>query len=444
MRVLSCMILLALLGTAFAGCSSLKKNSNNTQTPAGGGAAPAKFPNSDPLLPTPPAPSFPAGSGAVPKSPTTILAGSVTDAYHNPVPGAYVRWVRVGAEDKDAAPIDVTADVNGYFIIQGVQQGATYKLIARSKQGEKLAAGELFTEAPNVHAVIAVRPEFVNSSTPPIPNGPAYQAGPTASPTKNIVPKEVPNLPMTIRVPAPSQDTPVANPPAAPAPEAKTGWVPGVAETPKDDRLPMLTIPIKPITITPSDPPRPPLPTPAPPSLPPLTPPPGDAKLDTGPTQVPSCVLVGSRLVNLALKDSKGQTWEYKKQGAGKVVLLDFWGTYCLPCRETMPILNRLQAQYGSRGLVVVGISLEKGQNERQEADAVNKLASAMQLNYRQLMGRTAKLDVGKQFNIDRLPTLMLLNEQGDVIYHHLGMLDAAQLAHLERIIQDRLNNRQY
>ncbi len=426
MRVFPCMIVLAIMCTAFAGCSAFKKNTNGTQpAPAGGGAAPAKFPN-DPLLPPPPPPAFPAG--ATGKTPTTILAGSVTDAYHRPMAGAYVRWVRV--DEKDAgAPIDVAADVNGYFIIQGLQPGADYKLIARTKQGEQLLAGELFTEAPNVHAVIAIRADLVNSSTPPLPGGPAYQAPSAPGATMNAAPMGEPNLPATIRVPAPSVDTPVGNPANT---SGNPSYVPGVAETPKD-RFPMLKIPAKPAPpIVPNDPPRPPIWTP------------GEAKLDTGPTRVPSCVLVGQRLENLALKDSKGQTWEYKKQGYGKLILLDFWGTHCPPCRETMPILNRLQTQYGARGLEVIGIALEPGQNERKEADAVNKLCTSMQVNYRQLMGRASSLDVGKQFKVEAMPTLLLLDEQGYIIYDHVGRPDAAHVNHLERIIQSRLNNRAF
>jgi len=422
------MIVLAILCTACAGCSAFKKNTNGTQpAPAGGGAAPAKFPGgTDPLLPAPPPPAFPAtGAG---KAPTTILAGSVTDAYHNPMAGAYIRWVRVGAEDT-GAPIDVEADGHGHFIISGVQPGARYKLIARTKQGNQMLAGESLISAPDVHVVIAIRADLVNSGTPPLPSGPAYQApaAPAApAATKTVAPMGEPNLPATIRVPAPSVDTPIGNPANT---SGNPSYVPGIAETPKD-RFPMLKIPTKPAPpIVPNDLPRPPTP---------------DARLDTGPTRVPSCVLVGPHLENLALKDSKGQTWEYKKQGLGKLILLDFWGTHCPPCRETMPILNRLQTQYGSRGFEVIGIALEPGQNERKEADAVNKLCTSMQVNYRQLMGRSPSLDVGKQFKVEGLPTLLLLNEQGYIIYQHLGRPDAADVAELERIIQNRLNNRAF
>ncbi len=419
MRVAPCMIVLAVLCSAFAGCSTFNKKNTNGTPPTGGGTAPAKFPN-DPLLPTPPPPAFPATTNGG-KVPTTILAGSVTDAYHNRIPGAYIRWVRVDEKDNDG-PKDVPTDANGYFIISGVQSGGKYKLIARTKQGEQMLAGESYIIAPNSFVTIAVRAEWVNSSTPPLPSGPAYPL------TK---PKDEPSLPTTIRVPAPSADTPVANP-INPAPG--TGWIPGVVEAPKDN-LPTLSIPIKPAPV-PNELPRPPLP--------------GDTKLDTGPTRVPSCILVGPQLINLALKDSKGLTWEYKKQGVGKIVLLDFWGTHCAPCRETMPILNRLKTQYGARGLEVIGIALEAGKNERQEADAVNKLCSSLQVNYRQLMGRTPsqeagkQFDVGKQFKVEGLPTLLLLDEQGYIRWQHLGRPDAAKVAELERLIQTQLNNRSF
>jgi thiol-disulfide isomerase/thioredoxin len=452
MRVFPCMLLLALLCTIGAGCSLFKKNTNSTTT--GGGAAPAKFPGGqqDPLVPTPP-PAFPPTGGAMGPNgtPTTltsgnsILAGTVIDAYHRPMGNAYIRWVNLDEKDT-GAPIDVAADAHGHFIIQGVKPGASYKLIARTKQGDKMLAGMVLTNAPNVRVLIPIREDLVNSNTPPLPGSPAYQAEDkgTAETSKNTrwdsgpVPRgpmndplngfgtSTPNLPAMMNVPAPPTSTPVANP----APTARDpSYPPGFADTPKKT-LPMLKIP------------NPPAPRPDPPR-PPLLPS-GDSKLDTGPTRVPSCVLVGNHLENLALKDSRGQTWEYKKHGAGKLILIDFWGTHCVYCRDGMPILNRLQTQYGARGLEVVGIAIEAGKDERREADAVNKLCSSMQVSYRQLLGRSGSFDVGKHFKVEGLPTLMLLSEQGDIIYHHVGRPDASFWKSLEGTIQSRLNNRAF
>lgn len=416
MRAVSCMILLALLCTTGTGCALFKKNPNGAQN-SGPGAAPPKFPGAppDPLVPTPP--NFPAGAKAPAQN--SILAGTVIDAYHRPIGNAYVRWVSLDEKD-GGAPIDVAADAHGHFIIQGVRPGSSYKLIARTKQGDKMLAGMVLTSAPDVRVVIPIREDLVNSATPPLPgNGGAI--APPQTEGKNtddpLTPKGA-NVTPTIRVPAAPSGEPAAKAPAA---------APNVAETPKKG-LPMLTIPKGP---------RPDLPKP-----PALTP--GDSKLDTGPTRVPSCALLGNHLENLALKDSKGQTWEYKKHGAGKLILIDFWGTHCVYCRDSMPTLNRLQTQYGSRGLEVIGIAIEPGKDERKDAEAVNKQCASMQVTYRQLMGRVGTFDAGKHFKIEGLPTMILLSEQGDIIWHHVGRPDPALLNALERTIQGRLNNRTF
>ena len=308
-----------------------------------------------------------------------------------------------------------------------------------------MLAGTVLTNAPDTKVVISIREDLVNASTPPLPSSPAYQApvkaiedkgaqgeskldAPMRDPLLGLgTPKktETPNLPATMRVPAPTTNSPVSNPSVQPT--TSPAFVPGVVAAPAKDRPPMLTIPGKR-----PEPPRPPV-------LPP-----SESKLDTGPTRIPSCVLVGSRLENLALKDSRGQTWEYKKHAAGKILLIDFWGTYCLACRDSMPTLNRLHAAYASRGLEVVGVALEPGKDERKEAEQVSKMCTSMQLSYRQLMGRTSGFDVARDFKIDSMPTLLLLNDQGVIIYQHVGRPDLADLTTLERVIQTQLNNRKF
>jgi thiol-disulfide isomerase/thioredoxin len=446
MRVFSCMLVLVCLCMTITGCSLFKKNTNGTSGNANG-ATPPKFPGAqDPLLNSnvgQPPPAFPATPAAATQTSAAkgnaILAGTVIDAYHRPIGNAYIRWVNLDESDA-GAPIDVATDSGGHFIIQGVKPGASYKLIARTKQGEKMMAGTVLTSAPNVRVLIPMREDLVNASTPPVPGSPAYQgtlqkeggsfgaAWNTPDATKKPTTGETPNLPATMTVPVPPTNTPVGSNPSNSA--GNPTFVPGIVENANPNRLPMLTIP---------NPPLPPLSRGgdgAPPALP------GDAKLNTGPTRVPSCVLVGSHLENMALKDSKGQTWEYKKQGQGKLILIDFWGTHCIYCRDTMPALNRLHSQYGGRGLEVIGIALEAGKDERREADAVNKLCASMQLSYRQLMGHVGSFDVGKNFRIEGVPTLFLLNEQGDIIWHYVGRPDPKLLEGLERSIQARLNQR--
>ena len=451
MRVMSCMLVLTLMCLTGTGCSLFKKNTNSGGSGGlqGGGPAPPKFP--DPLLnsninsiPTPPslppAPANPGAANPAPVTPTSLgnstLAGTVIDAYYRPVPGAYIRWVNI-EEKEGGAPIDVAANASGHFIIQGLKTGTAYKLIARTKQGEKMLAGTVLTTAPNTRVAIMIREDLVNSSTPPLPSAPVPPAqGPIGKNDGNATkpagkglwdplfgfgkkqPAAEPNLPATLNVPAPPANTPVGK---TPAPTGPPTFVPNISDLAKD-RPPLLSVPNKPA-----------LPTPTP-----------GSKLDTGPTRVPSCVLVGNHLENFALKDTKGQTWEYKKSGSGKLVLLDFWGTYCHYCRDSMPVLNRFQQQYGNRGLEVIGIALEGGKDEKRDAEAVNKYCSAMQLSYRQLLGHVGSFDLGKHFQIQGVPTLILLSEQGDIIWQHTGRPDQALLSALERTIQNRLNNRPF
>jgi thiol-disulfide isomerase/thioredoxin len=444
MRVISCMIVLVLC-TTFTGCSLFKKNTNTQQGPANpNGAPPAKFPGApDPLLnsdvsatPKPPPPAPPPGPQSS-NGGKAVLAGTVKDGYGRSVGNAYIRLVN-GAENEAGPPVDVATDTNGHFFIQGLKTGQQYKLIARTKQGEKMLAGVQLTDAPNVHVVIRIREEWVTSTTPPIPGTPAYQKGAADGVSKNTDPAPAskgwglwptkpapePNLPATMNVPAAPVAAPVGNAP---------NNAPIIAANPKD-ALPLLNIPGKSTTPNlPIDPPRP-LPS-------------GDSKLDTGPTRVPSCVLLGNHLENLALKDTKGQTWEYKKQAYGKLVLVDFWFTSCMPCRDSMPKFNRLHKLYGSRGLEVIGIAIEKEGDERKDAAAVNKVCASMQISYRQLLGRSKGADASKDFDASKIfkvtsfPTLMLIDEQGNIVYQAVSP-DPGQWVGLERTIQARLANR--
>jgi thiol-disulfide isomerase/thioredoxin len=398
-----------------------KKNANGNGS--GAGVNPPKFPgvSQDPLVPTPP-PTFPKGAAA--QEGNSILAGTVIDAYQRHVGNAYIRLVNLD-EKSAAAPIDVTADAYGHFIIHGVRAGGRYKLIARTKQGDRMLAGLVLTDAPDSKVVIPIREDLVNADTPPIPAGPtppAEKPRPAAGESMNV---PGPGGDGKGQIPALSvPSAPVGNPTPDPAGPA---FVPGIADTPKKS-LPMLTIPG----------PRPEAPAPK------VAP--DQSRLDTGPTRVPSCVLLGNHLENLALKDSKGKTWEYRKHGAGKLILLDFWGTTCIYCRDSMPTLNRLQQQYGSRGLEVIGIAIETGKDERRDAEGVNKMCNSMQVTYRQLLGRSGAFDVSdaSNFKIKGLPTLMLMSEQGDIIWHHVGRPDASLLNELERTIQRRLEGRSF
>src|SRR5262249_46354786 len=124
--------------------------------------------------------------------------------------------------------------------------------------------------------------------------------------------------------------------------------------------------------------------------------------------RIPSCVLLGRSLKNLALRDTSGKIWEYHTQGRGSLTLLDFWGTWCHPCRESLPQLQDLQSRFPALG--VIGIAYEQDATREEQARRVNALCHRIKVSYRQLLGGGANCPVLNQFEVRAYPTMVLLD----------------------------------
>ncbi|MEW6207840.1 MAG: TlpA disulfide reductase family protein [Acidobacteriota bacterium] len=102
----------------------------------------------------------------------------------------------------------------------------------------------------------------------------------------------------------------------------------------------------------------------------------------------------------------------------GKVVLLNFWATWCAPCRAEMPDLARMQQEYGERGLRIVGITYEKEPRDR-VANAVKELG----VNYPVLIGsRRLSSRYGAR---EVLPVTVVIDREGKIRDRIFGILDA-------------------
>ncbi len=102
----------------------------------------------------------------------------------------------------------------------------------------------------------------------------------------------------------------------------------------------------------------------------------------------------------------------------GKVVLLDFWATWCDPCREEIPHFVELQKKYGDRGLQIIGISMDDG------PEPVRPFSQQFHMNYPVVMG-TAK--TGELYGgILGLPISFLIARDGRIHAKHIGATDAA------------------
>jgi peroxiredoxin len=117
----------------------------------------------------------------------------------------------------------------------------------------------------------------------------------------------------------------------------------------------------------------------------------------------------GHEAPNFVLRDPAGQTVELRRL-RGKAVLLNFWATWCAPCREEMPELEELHREYGPRGLVVLGVSVDESRAARaipeflKEGDArVGPYTFPVALDEKQEVMRQYKLlGVPSSYFIDR------------------------------------------
>lgn len=109
----------------------------------------------------------------------------------------------------------------------------------------------------------------------------------------------------------------------------------------------------------------------------------------------------------------------------GKVVLLNFWATWCAPCQLEMPVFTGWQRQYGPRGLQIVGISMDD------DAAPVRRTVARLKLNYPVAMGDAP---LGKRYGgVLGLPLTYLIDRQGVIRARFQGESD---LKSIERQIQ--------
>lgn len=98
----------------------------------------------------------------------------------------------------------------------------------------------------------------------------------------------------------------------------------------------------------------------------------------------------------------------------GKVVLVEFWATWCPPCRESIPGMERLHASYKDKGLVTLGISLD----DEEEWEDVRKFAAEHGISYPVLKGNE---DVSEKFLVRVIPTVYLVNREGIIAKQYVG-----------------------
>ena len=117
---------------------------------------------------------------------------------------------------------------------------------------------------------------------------------------------------------------------------------------------------------------------------------------------------------DFALQDVNGHTVKLSDY-RGKVVLLDFWATWCGPCKIEIPWFQEFERQNKDKGFAVIGVAMDE-----EGWDVVKPFAQERSINYRLVVGNDS---IAQQFGgVDALPTTFLIDREGKIASVHIGL----------------------
>jgi thiol-disulfide isomerase/thioredoxin len=130
-----------------------------------------------------------------------------------------------------------------------------------------------------------------------------------------------------------------------------------------------------------------------------------------------AALLLANPSANLkfSFKDTEGKKVSLS-DFKGKVIILDFWATWCVPCKAEIPGFIELQKKYGEKGLQIIGLSVDDSM------PTAKKYATEMKMNYPVLLAE-GKEDILKAYDpIPSIPVSVVIDRQGRIVARHLGI----------------------
>lgn len=126
-----------------------------------------------------------------------------------------------------------------------------------------------------------------------------------------------------------------------------------------------------------------------------------------------------NKVPSFTLRTIDGDNFRIDDHVGKKVIIIDFWATWCPPCRAEIPGFVRLYSQYKEKGLLIIGISLDRGGNAE---EIVKSFAREYEINYPIMMGTD---EIVKKFGgIVAIPTTFMVNKRGEIIEKIVGYRD--------------------
>ena len=142
-------------------------------------------------------------------------------------------------------------------------------------------------------------------------------------------------------------------------------------------------------------------------------------------TSLASSELTGQAAPDFALKSSSGanvRLSEYR----GDVVMVNFWATWCGPCRQEMPLLDELYSRYERVGFSLLGVNIDD--DSRKAMNMVSELGVSFPVLF------DARKEVSKLYRVEAMPVTVLIDREGTVRYVHHGYKPGYEDKYLDQI----------
>ena len=140
------------------------------------------------------------------------------------------------------------------------------------------------------------------------------------------------------------------------------------------------------------------------------------------PTAKKADPIIGQPRTEFAMRDLDGEMRNISEWD-GKIVLVNFWATWCPPCMREIPGFIELQQQYGEHGFQIIGVAVD-------DEDAVRAFADDMEINYPVMAGEVETIELARRYGnrIDGLPFSAFINRDGAISHAIAGELNKERI----------------
>ncbi len=142
-------------------------------------------------------------------------------------------------------------------------------------------------------------------------------------------------------------------------------------------------------------------------------------------TSLASSGLEGQAAPDFALKSATGENLRLSEY-RGDVVMINFWATWCGPCRQEMPLLDELYARYQRVGFNLLGVNIDD--DSRRAMNMVEELGVSFPVLF------DARKEVSKLYEVDAMPVTVIVDRKGTVRYVHHGYKPGYEDKYLDQI----------